>query len=214
MNQAIIPVQDSPGEYYVPSLGRKIKLVEFRDTSKYDTIELRSGTTDTANGSEQDFFKNLNNKQLIDSNLTTPSRVSKGEEMLIKWVGCDIPLYNGNTRPTVADVLRVGSSAYMRWTINDFTIAEGAASQFPSGYGFSGQTTENSSGILGIGVPSTAARRDLEKVHYIDSERDINAKIRFYARGWVTTAISAPSLDGQVLVRCHFGGMLGKAATK
>lgn len=203
-----------PGVYKIAATGEVIELVEFRDTSKYDTIELRSGTTDTANGSEQDFFKNLNNKNKIDTNFNTASRLSKGERMLVKWVGCDIPLYNGNTRPTPADVLRVGSSAYMLWTINEFLVAEGAATQFPSGFGFSGQTTENASGILGIGVPSTAARRDLEKVHYVDSERDLNAKIRFYARGWTTTSISAPSLDGQVLVRAHWGGLLGKSATK
>ena len=210
----IEPIPGEPGVYFNHATGRKFRLVEFRDTSKYDTIELESGTTDTANGQEQEFFQTVANKNLNDLNLKTARRISKGEDMLVRWLGVQIPLAVGNTLVAPVDVKKVADTAYLKFSINEFLIDEGPLSKFPSGYGIAGQTTENATGIATIGVPSTAARQNLAKWHYITSDHDLEATIKFQARAWMTTAYSAPSLATVVLVRFHVGGLVGKAATK
>lgn len=208
---SIVPVRKRPGLYYNTDSGKYFNLVEYRDDDKYDTVVLASGAV--AAGKTLECFRDLGSKDKIDTNFDTPRRISKGEEMLVKRIGVDIPMAVGNTIQTPANIKKVAYNGYMRFQVNKKDVAEGPLYKFPSGYGLAGQTTENATGIVSIGVPSTAAQRPLEKVHEVTSEHDLIASIRFDAHDWDATG-QTPSLGSRVWIRVFLGGLVRAAATK
>jgi hypothetical protein len=208
---AIVPVRKRPGVYYNTESGKFFSLVEYRDGDKFDTVTQAAGAI-TA-GTELDFFADLTNKKTNSTNLKTPRRISKGEEMLIKRIGFDVPLAFGNTLPTLLDIKKVIYNGMVTFKINNKLVAEQPAYTLPSGYGLAGSTTENNTTIVSNGVPSTAAQRQLEKVHEITSEHDLDAKVRFDDYVWITSGTTA-SLDGRIVMRFFVGGLIREAATK
>mgnify|MGYP001607339973 CR=1 FL=1 len=209
---SVSPVPGQPGVYVNEATQEVFKLVEYRDDSKYDTEDLASGSISA--GSSVDLFATQADKELLDTNLDTPRRLSRGETMVIRWIGVEVPLVVGNTIIAPIDIKRLCYSAVLEVKINKITIAEGPLVKFPSGYGLSGQTTENSAGIVAIGVPSTAARADLQKQHFITADHSISSKISFPDRAWDTDATTRPNLGSVMHVRVHLGGLISTAATK
>ena len=106
---AIRPLKGRPGIFVSTTTGKKFKIVEWREDDKYDTIELQSGTTDTANGDTHNFFRDLSNKEDIDTNLSTARRIEAGEEMIIDRIGLYIALCSGNGLCLPADVKKVAA---------------------------------------------------------------------------------------------------------
>lgn len=212
---AIRPVKGDPGVFISTSTGKKFKIVEWREDDKYDTVELESGTTDTANGSTHNFFRDLSNKNAIDTNLSTARRIEAGEEMIVDRIGLHIPMAVGNQVVLTQDVKKIAENAHFKFMINKFTVAEGPAIKFGSGYGLVGQTTENNAGIATIGVASTAAQAKLLREQFITPDHDLFAELKFLDRDtWMTSSPTAPSLAGFNLVRCMVHGLIRAAATK
>lgn len=213
---AIIPVRKRPGLYYNTDTGKFFSLVNYRDGDVYDTAQV--STTTPAAGNEMTFFQDLTNKRMLDTNLKTPRRIGKGSEMLIKRIGIDVPLYFNNTqanRTSVVapdDIKKLIYGTRFIFKINGKTIAEGPSYAYPSGYGLAGQTTENNTGIVSVGVPSTAAQRQLEKVHEVTSEHDLEASLFWDDRPWLATN-TFPTLEARILARCFVGGLIREAAT-
>lgn len=208
---AIVPVRKKPGVYYNTDTGKFFNLVEYRDDDKYDTVVIASGAI--AAGKTLELFRDLSSKDKIDTNFDTSRRLSKGEEMLIKRIGVDIPLAVGNTVLVAANIKKVAYNGFLDFRINKKLVAEGPLYKYPSGYGMAGQTTENNASVVTIGVPSTAAQRPLEKVHEVTSEHDLSASIRFDAHDWDATG-QTPSLGTKVWMRVFVGGLVRSAATK
>lgn len=204
---AVVAVRKRPGLYYNTETGKYFSIVEYYDGDKYDTVVQGSGAI-TA-GTQITLFRDLTNKERGDTNFDTPRRLSKGEEMLLKRVGVDIPLAFGNTVKTGADVKKALFGGYLRLQVNRIDIAEGLLYTFPSGYGCAGTANE----VISNGVPSTTAQRQLEKVHELTSEHDISGTITYYDRLWDTTTNMA-TLDGRVHHRVFLGGLIRRAATK
>ena len=214
---SVSPVPGQPGVYINEATGEIFKLVEFRDDSKWDSVEVL--TTDINNFKKKDFFVTQTDKDDLDTNLDTPRRLSQGETMVIRWIGAEIdPLGYGAATPTtgspLSDVKRIIAFGYLKATINKIMIAEGQLTKFPTGFGLYGSTTENNTSIVSIGMPSTAARKDLEKQHFITSNHSINVTVTFQSRTWLATDPTTMTLDAARVLRVHLGGLISAAATK
>lgn len=201
---AVVPVPKQPGRYFDTSTGKYVDIVDYHDADRYDTVRLASGAV-TA-GTEINLFKDLSSKDKIDANISQTSRLSQGEEMLVRRVGFDIPLCFGDTRVAPADIKRVAYGAYCEVKLNDKIIAEGPLYTMPSGYGLAGQTNENAAGIVSVGVASTAAQRQLEKTHWLTSNQDITGTVKFFDHTW--DVANMPTTASRVHIRAFIGGLV------
>lgn len=201
---AVVPVPKEPGRYFDTSTGKYVDIVDYYDGDRYDTIRLASGGI-TA-GAESVLFRDISSKDKIDNNLGQSNRIGQGEQMLVRRVGADVPACFGNVIVRAADVKRVAFNGYLKVKINDRDIAEGPIYSFPSGYGLAGQTTENNASVVSIGVPSTAAQRNLEKSHWLTPQMDVTGTITFWNHTW--DVANMPTLDTRVFVRVFVGGLI------
>jgi len=197
--------------YFNSDTKKYFSIVEYYDGEKYDTVNLDSGAI-TA-GNSLNLFRDLTDKEKIDTNFDTQRRISKGEEMLVKRIGADIPNAYGNSLLRGADIKKVLYGGFLNVKINKIDVAEGPLVMFPCGYGAVGNTTENNASIVSNGVASTASQRQLEKIHEITSEHDISGTVTFYDHLWDTTT-NMPTLDQRVHIRVMLGGLIRRAATK
>jgi hypothetical protein len=218
------PIKGEPGRFFVPALGKVINIVEFREDDKYDTIEINASTpvvppfTVTA-GQQFTFFRDLQNKELIDTNFTTQRRLPAGEEMLIERIGVSVPTARGNITSKPSDIKKVAENAYLKFQINRKDVIEGPLIKLPSGYGLSGNTVETDQGIVSIGVPATASVANLRKPQFITTEHDVDGVMTFLSRTWLNTvtataASQQPTLESPVLVKLWLHGLIKSAATK
>jgi len=212
---AIRPLKGRPGIFVSTTTGKKFKIVEWREDDKYDTIELQSGTTSTANGKTHNFFRDLSNKESIDTNISTARRIEAGEEMIIDRIGAYVSLAAGNELLLPADVKKIADNGYLEFKINKFVVAEGMLLRFGSGLGIVGQTTENNTGFANIGVASTAAQSKLLREQFINDKHDLFAQLMFLDRNtWTTSTLAAPSLSTFAFVKLLVHGLIRSAATK
>jgi hypothetical protein len=219
------PIKGEPGRFFVPALGKVINIVEFREDDKYDTVEITATAAPFAPpftivaGQQFTFFRDLQSKDLIDTNFTTQRRLPAGEEMLIERIGVSVPLARGNVLPFPRDVKKVSENGYLKFQINRKDVIEGPLVKMPSGYGISGNTVENDQGIVSIGVPATASVANLRKPQFITTEHDVDGVLTFQNRAWLNAAAapagaSQPTLENAVLVKLWLHGLIKSAATK
>jgi len=199
------PVPKEPGRFYDTSTGEKVDIVDYRDGDRYDTIRIASGAISA--GSETVLFRDIGSKDAIDFNMGAAHRLSSGEQMLVQRIGVDVPLCFGNTIVAPADIKRVAYGGYLKLSLNQRETASGPLYTFGMGYGLAGQTNENNTGIVSIGVPSTAAKKNLVKEHWLTSDQDVSGSIFFYDRLWDTTTNMA-TLGSRVHVRVFLGGLI------
>ena len=201
---AIRAVPKEPGRYFDDSTGKFVDIVDYRDGDKYDTVARASGAI-TA-GAEDELFRDISSKDKIDTNLDTSRRISQGEQMLVRRIGVDVLPCFGDIRPTVADIKRVAYGGYLNLQLNHRDVASGPLYTFPSGYGLAGSTVENNTNVVSIGVPSTAAQRQLEKSHWLTSDQDISCTIKYYDHTFDTA--NMPTLATRAHVRVFLGGLV------
>ena len=206
----VVAVRKRPGLYFNTDTKKYFSIVEYYDGEKYDTVAQASGAI--SSGAILNLFRDLANKDKNDSNFDTARRISKGEEMLVKRIGSECQSAFGNTLTVPADARKVLWGAYLNVKINKIEVAEGPLVMFPSGYGVYGSTTENNTGVVSNGIPSTASQRPLEKIHEITSEHDISGTVTFFDHSW--DAANMPTLAGKVHIRVSLGGLIRRAATK
>lgn len=200
-----------PGVFYDDTLGKYIKIVEWSQGDRYDTVVTASGAI-TA-GTSKNFFRNLTDKEKLDGNFPSPRRVlSNGEEMIVERVGVYIPTSLGNTVVLPADVKKAAEGFYLNVKLDRKEICDGPALRFPTGYGLAGQTNENNAGIVSIGVPSVLAAPKLARAHELNMDSDVDASGVWYDRVWDAT--NMPTLSSKVYHRLHLIGLLKSAATR
>jgi hypothetical protein len=218
------PVKGEPGRFFVPALGKVINIVEFREDDKYDTVQIVSQPPlappfPITAGQQFTFFRDLQGKELIDTNFTTQRRLPAGEEMLIERIGVSIPLAAGNVLPFPRDIKKVAEDAFLKFQINRKDVIEGPLVKLPIGYGLSGQTQETDQGIVAVGVPATASVANLRKPQFITTEHDVDGVLTFLPRTWFNAvatpaAVQMPTLENAVLVKLWLHGLIKAAATK
>lgn len=203
------PVSGQPGTFFIPVLGKTIRIVEYREDNKYDTVVAASGAQ--SDGAQKVFFRDLTNKQNVDTNFSTPRRIGNGESMLIKWIGLHVADSCGATPAVPADVKKILWGTFFEFKINRKLICQGTSIYFPAGYGLAGNTVENGAGVVANGVPSTASVRTLERPFEITDQHDLDATLTWQDHTWDATNL--PSLTNKCYVRATIHGLIRENAT-
>lgn len=218
---AVFEIEGKPGEFFDDETGRTFSIKDLREDIKYDTISMAAGAV--AANAEFDFFDNVpNGKRRIDTNFSTPHRLSAGEEMVIERVGVYVRQAFGDFLPPPSDFKRVVDCGFINYEINQLLLAEGPLFRFQSGFGFAGNTNEAGQGVIALGVPSTAAAWRLILKQYIHHLHDINSRLTFFTRAWnalqnipaVPTADRMPTLTTATGISSILSGRIKRATTK
>lgn len=208
--QTLRPIPGKPGQFR-DNQGNVTIMTEARETDRYDTCEQASGAI-TA-GDVLKYFRDLTSKNEIDTNVPEAGKLVTGAERLIlERIGVSIQASNSTVLATTADYKRLMCAGFLEIKLNRHTIEEGPLEKFPSGYGLSGSSSENNTGVVNVGVPSAAAIRPLMEQQIITSDHTVSGEITFQGRSWLTNS-TMPTLDGQNAVRLYMHGILESAAT-
>jgi len=208
---ALRPLPGKPGKFFDRSTGKVVTLTEARETDRYDTVQRASGSM-TA-GTALNFFRTIENKNELDSNIPEAGKLVTGSErMIVERVGFGIMPAVSTLVTTSADYKRIMTATYLSMSLNKFVFVDGPAEMFPSGYGLTGQTTDNAASVMNLGVPSTAAQSKFVEQQVVTDAHTIKATATFQARTWLTTS-TQPTLDNQNALRLYIHGILESAAT-
>jgi hypothetical protein len=206
MTPLLIPGQN-PGEFFMPSAGRTVRLVEWREDDFYDTVQL-PGVTPTA-GLALEFFRDIAGKSRLHTNFATPRKIPAGQEFILVRVGVQMHQAYGNTLMTDDDTIKFVYNAYLRFALGDRIITEGPVVKYQSGMGVQGSTTRVGTGIATNGVPSAAAAPNLLVAQTIKEEHDLNGSIQFLDNGWLGGGIQ-PTFTARPVVTLFLHGLIKK----
>lgn len=213
---ALQPIEGQPGLFRDTASGQVVNIRDFRESDKYDTVAIASGTP-IVPGTEFVFFQDIQQKREVDTNIKTPRKLSAGESMVLDRIGLYIRLAVGNQDVVPINIKKVVENSFYRLKINDILQEEGPAIKFPSGYGLYGQTTENATGIVSLGVPATASASRLVKKQMLNQNHELDGVLRFDARNWLAGLPGGyvnPTISGNVLVTNYLHGLIRSAVTK
>ena len=217
---AILRATDETGVYEIEGLGTKIRLLEWRAGAFYDTVSFANGAQSP--GAQQFLFQNLQNKNRQFTNLdNNAGRLPALNELITNRVGAHILQSFGNTVSTDADIIKMAHAAYMRVSVNQTRIIyDEPLYCAQSGFGVTGSTTRNNTGIATIGVPSAAAAPQLLVAQPIGPNDSIgtDSYIVLYANRWAlnnpgAVVDSMPTFDNVVAVTVFLDGLIKKPAT-
>lgn len=212
MATPIVTPGQNAGELVIPSLGKTIKLVEWREDDFYDTVQ-PSGVSPTA-GSSLEFFRDLNSKNIQHTNLKTPRRIPAGSEFILTRIGVVPNQALGDTLLTDSDIVKLAYAASLTFKINDRLISEGPLYKFQSGYGVQGSTTRTTTGVVTLGVPSAAAAPNLLVAQTIKDDDDLQATLDFKDNGWINGGSAMPTFSARPGVTLMLHGLIKKPQGK
>jgi len=221
---ALQPIEGQPGLFKDTDTGQIVNIRDFRESDKYDSVVIPA-QEQIATGTEIVFFNDVQGKRETDSNIKTPRKLSAGESMVLDRIGLYFRLAVGNTIVSGRDIMKVVENSYYRLRINEILQDEGPAIKFPSGYGLYGNTTENNTSIMSVGVPATASAARLIKKQMLNQNHELNGLLRFDARnGWTgapnpagfsnTVTVTQPTLDNPLIITNYLHGLVRAAVTK
>lgn len=210
-NTLAFPVPNEPGTLFIPALGKKIKMVEWREDDFYDTVQQPAGAI-TA-GTSLEFFRDLTSKNLQHTNLRTPRRIPAGSEFIMARLGILIAQAVGDTLATDDDTIVVSYAGAMTFKLNDRLISEGMLVKYQTGIGVTGSTTRTATGVVTLGVPSAAAAPSLMVAQPISDTDDLMGTVDFKAATWVSGYVT-PVLSNSVLFSIVLHGFIKKPQGK
>lgn len=209
-----VPTQN-PGELYIPALGKTIQQIEWREDDLYDTVAQPSGLI-TA-GAELDLFINLQGKQLQHTNLKKQSSIPANNQVVVSRIGVHINQALGNTLPTDNDIIAMAHAGVLQFAVNGRLITQRPLHTYQSGYGMTGSTTRNATGVVTTGVPSAAAAPSLYVAQPVTDNDDITGSVTFPQINWLTTntdgaivGTTLPSPATAVAMTCFLHGIIRK----
>ena len=214
---AILRATDETGVYEIEGLGTRIRLLEWRAGAFYDTVAFQAGAQSP--GTQQYLFQNLQNKNRQFTNLdNNAGRLPALNELITNRVGAHILQSFGDTVSSDADIIKMAHAAYMRVSVNQTRIIyDEPLYCAQSGFGITGSTTRNNTGVVTIGVPSAAAAPQLLVAQPIGPNDSIgtDSYIVLYQNAWATSpAVSAmPTFANLVAVTVFLDGLIKKPAT-
>lgn len=219
---AVSPIPGQPGLFRDDQSGEIYNVRDFREGDKYDTIAIgqAGASTTIAAGTEFVFFQDIQQKREVDTNIKTPRKLSAGESMIMDRIGLYVRSAAGDNVNRSVNVKKVIDNAFFRLSINQILQDEGFAVKFPSSYGFYGQTTENNSSIISIGVPATASAAKLVKRQLLNQNHELDGILRFDDRAWCRPQLQVagvgdrPVIDEVILITCTLHGLIRAAVTK
>jgi len=208
-NMAAAVPTGKAGELFIPSLGRTIKLIEWREGDFYDHVTQASGTV-TA-GTSLELFRDLANKNLQHTNLRVARRIPANSELIMNRIGVLIAQAFSDTVVNGDDILKVAYNGSLTFKINDRLVSEGPIVLYQSGYGMTGATTMNNRAPYTTGVPSAAAAPQLLVAQSVIEDDDLQATVDFKNDTWITGSSVMFTLAGRVLIGCFLHGFIKKA---
>lgn len=220
---ALQPIEGQPGLFRDSDTGQIVNIRDFREGDKYDSIAIPNNETIVA-GTTCTFFSDIQGKKLVDTNFATQRKLSAGESMVLDRIGLYFRTATGDSITSGRDIMKVVENSYYNLTINNILQDEGPAIKFPSGYGLYGNTTENNTSIMALGVPATASAARLIKKQMLNQNHELNGTLLFSARTWTTApnpagftntvVIVQPKLDTPLIVTNYLHGLIRAAVTK
>lgn len=189
---AIAQAGKEAGSLFIPALGKAIKLVEWREDDFYDTVVTGDVSTAAATvtaGTSLEFFRDLASKNLQHTNLRTSRRIPAGSEFIMSRIGVIPNQSFGNVMASPTDLVKHCYAATLSFKINDRLVSEGPLYKYQSGFGITGSTTQNDTGLATIGVPSAAAAPNLMVAQPVQDDDDLVATIDYKSNSWATNAV-------------------------
>ena len=220
---ALQPIEGQPGLFRDSDTGQIVNIRDFREGDKYDSIIIPNNET-VQTGTECIFFSDIQGKRTTDTNFATQRKLSAGESMVLDRIGLYFCTSVGDSITSGRDIMKIVENCYYKLTINDILQDEGPAIKFPSGYGLYGNTTENNTSIMALGVPATASAARLIKKQMLNQNHELNGLLRFDARTWTAApnpagfstpvVVVQPKLDTPLIIRNFLHGLIRSAVTK
>ncbi len=217
------PIEGQPGLFRDTDTNQVVNIRDFREGDKYDTVVIPSGET-IATGTELVFFQDLQGKRDTDTNFKTQRKLSAGESMVLDRIGLYCRMATGNSITSGRDIMKAIENSFYKLTINEILQDEGPSIKFPTGYGLYGNTTENNTSIMSIGVPATASAARLIKKQLLNQNHELNGTMRFDPRSWTqqtnpagftgTVTVVQPELATPLLITNYLHGLIRSAVTK
>lgn len=189
---AIAQAGKEAGSLFIPALGKAIKLVEWREDDFYDTVvtgDVSAAAATVTAGTSLEFFRDLASKNLQHTNLRTSRRIPAGSEFIMSRIGVIPNQSFGNVMASPTDLVKHCYAATLSFKINDRLVSEGPLYKYQSGFGITGSTTQNDTGLATIGVPSAAAAPNLMVAQPVQDDDDLVATIDYKSNSWATNAV-------------------------
>lgn len=228
---AVLRATDETGVYEIEGLGTRIRLLEWRAGSFYDTIQFASNGVQAQQQGQQLLFQNLQNKSRQFTNLdNNAGRIPALNELITNRVGAHILQSFGDTVMRDSDIIKLAHAAYLRFAVNQTRlVADAPLYTFQSGYGVTGSTTRNATGVVTVGVPSAAAAPQLLVAQPIgpnDSISGSDSYIALFSNNWASLSVQGgdpaatipaqnvlPTFSTSMFITVFLDGLIKKPAT-
>lgn len=217
---AVLRPTSETGVYEVEGLGSRIRLIEWRAGSFYDSVAFGVGALafpfSITAGTNQLLFQNLQNKNRQHTNLdNNAGRLPALTELICNRIGAHVVQAVGNNVTNDADIIKLTHAAYMQIFVNqDRRVADAPLYTFQSGYGVTGTTTRNATGVVTTGVASAAAAPQLLVAQPIGPNDALTGKIVIDDAQWCSAAGAsvyvAPALSAVNIVTVFLDGLIKK----
>lgn len=174
-----------PGELYIEGVGVR-KFADMRQDVLYDRVTFTRTTGVISAGSRFVFFRDIQGKTRLETNMSQASRLPEGQEAIVYRINF-LPIPD----TTPADMKTMMSYAYGEMLLDeDNRVKSGPALTFGSAHGLYGnmQTTANDTtvGLITNGVPSPGANPRLMLPIYIAEGRTFRYDAVFYVATTLT----------------------------
>ena len=179
----VVASQAERGKIFMqgPGFKKAFSLKNKHHGSIYDTIYIPTGTV--LSTGDYDFFKDVQGKPEIVTNLQTSRRLTSGDKLLVKYVGIYIRQYTGVVAPNQAvdsnDIKALVETGYLTIELDKLPAFEGPLFMAPCGYGLSIVTTKTDRENIILGMPSTASVMPLLVPKVVSSNHDIKSRLQF-----------------------------------
>lgn len=193
------------GVFFIPALGYEVLIAEWREDDVYDHVRIASGAV-TA-GLKREFFRDIEGKNLQDTNLTRQRNINSGSELVMNRVGILVAQAVGNVITDPDDIVKIGYGSSFTFKVDRRVVAEGPTLKFSTGYGVTGQTTVGNRGYVSYGVASAAAAPELVSPQQIKDSDALFGILTFESADWFAN-YAQPNLAQDVKIGCFLHGLL------
>jgi hypothetical protein len=208
------PIKGNPGMFYEVSSGKVLRIADYREGVKYDTIPIPDGTNVP---SEHFFFRDVYQKSPTDCNFTQPTKINPGERMIVDRVGIYSRLFVAYAESQY-NMLQIGDNAHLRVEVNRLLFVEGPVWSFPTGYGW----TISYEGFS-MGSPAQTLAGKMAHTQTLTDKHDVVGILSFGSRRWCADVYNGELTPAELdtlnvvdpcLVMCILHGLIKDALTK
>lgn len=202
-----------PGRFIDRVTGQVFDNIDVRSDTLHDTVLYVAGAQ-TA-GNKKNVFRDLANKDLLHTSLVTGNKIPENHVMKLNRIGVYPQQASGNVIATDSDVIKLMHAATMTFLFGSTLITRGPLFKYPSGFGFTGQTNRNNTGVVTLGPATQLGVERLEQEQIATDKTSLSCVLEMASPDWITSALisgatnyAQPSLAQDVAVQVHMGGII------